>query len=193
MPTLILGLLIILLFLVTTVVLDEREKRKMLAHQQRKEATAEESAKVASMDETLHNAVRIGMRTMVGYWTEKYPIPDNGGNCFSVELEDGPSVRILNFGLENLEELMRRGLKFPLKVAVLSEGYGVVCDGRIGERWYATEFCAVCTPISMLPIPQRLKTLRQIERGEVTERLVKIHDMETVLVSFGEKIEPQFP
>lgn len=87
------------------------------------------------------------------------------GNCFSVETDDGKNYRIVNFVLENLEHLLNNGLTWPVKIRVLAGRTAVVCDGRIAERAYQTDFCEICCPAELLPTPQRLRHLRDIERG----------------------------
>jgi len=113
------------------------------------------------------NAIRIAGQTLVGSFGE---FPRKGGNCFSIENEDDKEYRILNFKIENLEELIRRGeLSWPIKCESLSEYSAVVNDGRIPDDWYMDHFCEVCTPLDLLPLPQRLKHLRDIQRGDRTE------------------------
>lgn len=145
-------------------------------------------------DETLLNGIEVGGSTLVGYLAREFPISGNGGNCFTMILENGLSLQILNFGLENLEELVRRGLTWPVKVIRISGDYGVVCDGRIGDRWYNQEPCSVCTPADLIPIPQRLKQLRRCERGVRKETPTTIRGRRTILVSeeIGNKDKPQF-
>ena len=123
--------------------------------------------------------------TLVGYSTDTFPISGRGGNCFSVATNDG-RLRILNFGYENLEELQRQGLSWPLKCIKLDEGLGVVADNRIGDRWYSATFCEACTPRNWLPTPQRLRQLREIDRGARDESRVD-------MVSFKSVLLPQFP
>lgn len=57
-------------------------------------------------------ATHITSRTMIGVNMEKFPV--KRGNCFSVKTEEGHEYRIVNFSVENLEELNHRGVKFPI-------------------------------------------------------------------------------
>lgn len=115
------------------------------------------------------NALRITSQTLVGYNSTSFPIPGKGGNCFSVDTDGADEVRIVNFGCENIRELIRQGLKFPIKCHKIAPGLAAICDGRIGERWYSDRFCEVCTPRDLLPLPQRLVHWRSIDRGEREE------------------------
>lgn len=117
---------------------------------------------------TTVDATKVLGHTMVGYYPSAFPLRGRGGNCFDFAI-DGEPVRILNFGLENLHELQRRGLTFPIKCVRLSKHHAVVCDGRIGERWYSDEFCPVCTPKQLLPLPQRIQQLCDVQAGIRTE------------------------
>jgi len=121
------------------------------------------------------NAVAITGHTLVGYNTDEYPI--KRGNCFSVETEDGKNYRILNFGLENLEHLLaEKGLTWPVKIVVLGERHAALSDERIGDRWYQSKFCSVCTPRDLIPLPQLLENDRDEARGTTTRKLVEMED-----------------
>ncbi len=124
------------------------------------------------------NAIRTTSQTLVG---SSGSFPRKFGNCFSVESEDGYSYRILNFKIENLEELTRRGeLSWPIKCEALSARSAVINVGRIPDDWYMDHFCEVCTPLDLLPLPQRLKQLRDIQRGKRIE-----HDNGMVTIKIG--------
>ena len=113
------------------------------------------------------NAIRVNGQTLVG---SSGAFPRKFGNCFGVESEDGKDYKILNFKVENLEELIRCGeLSWPIQCEALSERSAVINDGRIPDDWYQDHFCEVCTPRSLLPLPQRLKQLRDIQRGNRVE------------------------
>lgn len=96
--------------------------------------------------------------------------PFRVGNCFSVLGEDGRDYRILNFVYENLQELERHGLTWPLEIRPLSKYDAVLHDPRIPDSWYPKEFCEVCCPRELLPLPQRLEQERHILQGIREER-----------------------
>ena len=113
------------------------------------------------------NAIRENGQTLVG---SSGPFPRKFGNCFSVVDESGKSYKILNFKIENIEELVRlKELSWPIKCEALSEHSAVINDGRIPDDWYQDHFCEVCTPLDLLPLPQRLQHLRDIQRGKREE------------------------
>jgi len=114
---------------------------------------------------TLKNAVRVTSSTLVGVLPGEFPLA--GGNCFSVECDDGSGAAIVNFGLENLEELLQhRGLTWPVQIALISERIGVIHDPRIHDSWYRSQFCETCCPRELLPLPQLLQQFRAEARGE---------------------------
>lgn len=118
-----------------------------------------------------------GFRTCVGVGGEERP--SQWGNCFgvfdrSVTRDDilGSRVaeyRILNFNAENLDALRKLGLKWPIQCKFLGGHHAIIHDPRIGERWYDTRFCEVCTPRDLLPVPQRQSQERDIMRGSRRE------------------------
>lgn len=95
--------------------------------------------------------------------------PSDTGNCFSVAVNDHIEYKIVNFNLENLEELMARGLTWPIRIAAISPHHALLDDPRIGSRWYQNEWCIICTPRELLPASQRMEQLRAIERGDRVE------------------------
>lgn len=102
---------------------------------------------------TTINATRITRSTLVGVMSEDFPL--KGGNCFSVAADDGKEYRILNFRLENLEELFRRGLEWPVPI-VVDEKWAYIHDERIGERWYQDRTCTTCAPRRLWSVTQQL-------------------------------------
>jgi hypothetical protein len=109
---------------------------------------------------------QVGMVTLVGYFG---PFPRAHGNCFDAVADNGKAYRIVNFGHENLKELLRRGLKYPVKIRVLVDGKrrrAIIHDERIGDAWYSEQWCDGCCPDEFLPIQQRLVHERQEARGE---------------------------
>lgn len=113
------------------------------------------------------NAVQITEHTLVGVGDQR---PTAGrGNCFSVKSDEGKYYRIVNFGLENLEHLLEKGLKWPVKCRALGERTAIVHDGRIGERWYNDWYCTICCPQSLLPVNQRQREEREVMRGRRLE------------------------
>lgn len=116
------------------------------------------------------DAISIEGSTLVGVSTKKYPT--KYGNCFSLRTEESKSYKILNFIMENLEfALDKKIINWPIKIKVLGEAHAVIHDSRIPHNWYKETFCEICTPIELLPLPQKLKRERQIEIGslKVTE------------------------
>ena len=95
---------------------------------------------------------RIDDVTLVGYMPNSYPT--DRGNCFSLiakgdNIENYESYRIDNFNYENLKELLRLGLTFPIKIEIIESknrinGIAAICDSRIGKEWYSTKFCRSC-------------------------------------------------
>jgi len=110
--------------------------------------------------------VKMTSMTLVGFFERGFPAAH--GNCFSAALEDGTGVRILNFHYENLKELLRRGtLVWPVQVHIIRKGYAVIADPRVPNEWYQKDFCEVCAPMELLPLPQRLRFAMAVERGEI--------------------------
>lgn len=101
-------------------------------------------------------AVHITSQTLLGVPNGPYPL-ESGGNCFSVECDDGNVYRIVNFVLENLKEAVRRGVPWPIKVRPISESFAVVHDERIPDDWYRNRWCETCCPESLLPVTQQLQ------------------------------------
>jgi len=101
-------------------------------------------------------AIGIGSQTLVGR-----------GNCFSVELSDGRYVNIVNFYLEDLEEVLKT-INWPIKVSILGGKTAVINDERIADDLYRTRFCEVCCPMDLLPLPQRLRKARSIASGKTS-------------------------
>ena len=114
------------------------------------------------------NAVEVTESTLLG-----------GNNCFSVVTDQGKHYRIVNFYLDSgfiqhpgskkgLETLLKEGLTWPIKIAVLSERIACINDPRIPDSEYRDEFCEVCCPQELLPMPQRLRKARRIASGKVS-------------------------
>lgn len=110
------------------------------------------------------HAISIGSVTLVGYGGGEFPL--RRGNCFSVSLQEGGWAQILNFNYENLRHLLHEKIvDFPIKIYMLNERHGLFCDSRIPDDYYSDDLCAVCTPKELLPAPQRVKQLIQIQKG----------------------------
>lgn len=112
-------------------------------------------------------AVGVVESTCLGVSGGSFPL--SHGNCFSVRCVDGSHCKIVNFVLENLEELERRGVAWPVKVLPIGPRTALVHDARIPDDWYRDRWCEVCCPRDLLPLPQLHRHLRQIERGERVE------------------------
>lgn len=123
------------------------------------------------MNLEIKEAVATTCQTLVGYTTNTFPM--KSGNCFSVKCSDGSGHRIVNFCIENLQELLNREiLEYPIKIGVLREGIAVIHDERIPDEWYDKRFCEVCCPSDLLPVPQRLQHLRDIASGDRKETVL---------------------
>lgn len=136
------------------------------------------------------NAIRITGQTSVGTFG---PYPRQRGNCFSIEDETEEHYRIVNFVLENLEHLVKKGLTWPVKCEAIrreetGEWLAVINDARIGDRWYADHFCEICCPASLLPLPQLLKQRREEQLGN---RQTVGNRMVSVVLGSG-RAKPQF-
>jgi len=119
------------------------------------------------MIETI-DAIQVTGSTMVGIMGSKFPLPR--GNCFSVETVEGERFRIANFGLENWEEMIRRGIGFPIKIMKIDERRAIVHDERIPDNWYDNNWCEICCPRSLLPKQQLHAHDRAIKNGSREER-----------------------
>jgi hypothetical protein len=112
------------------------------------------------------NATAVTSQTLVGHFFDEEQGLYPSGNCFSMKDENGDTYKILNFGIENLDLLLEMGiLEFPVKIHPLSERHAVILDERIPNRFYWSSLCSSCTPIELLPIPQRIKHELRFKRG----------------------------
>lgn len=114
-------------------------------------------------------AFAIGDQTCVGIGPYPLQFPLQRGNCFSLWVDGGKYYRVANFYVENLEELLRRGLTWPVEVKMLGDRNLLIHDPRIGERWYSKRYCEICCLKSALPAPQLDAIERDILRGARTE------------------------
>ena len=109
-------------------------------------------------------ATKMGFRTCVGYFGTDYPW--SSGNCFDLD-----GHRILNFNYENFIELQSRTvISWPVDIMIIENGLALIHDSRILHEWYSQNFCITCCPIRLLPAPQRLKQLREIDSGVREEK-----------------------
>jgi hypothetical protein len=117
------------------------------------------------------DAVEITTTTLVGYhYKKEEQFPRPRGNCFSVEVPDHGEYRIVNFSYENIKEAVRRGVSWPIKILPIGRRVAVLHDARIPWDWYDSKWCETCCPDRLLPPPQRLLHLLEIERGVRVER-----------------------
>lgn len=108
-------------------------------------------------DNLLINATAIGIQTLAGYCSKKFPIVD-GGNCFSLKTEKG-YIKIVNFGVENLQHLLKEKIvEWPVTVLLISDKLGVILDKRVPKEYYWTEFCSICCPFEYLPTTQKIES-----------------------------------
>lgn len=111
-------------------------------------------------------AKRITVTTLVGVMPGTFPI--DSGNCFSIKASDNREYKIVNFIYENLKELIdRKYIEFPIEILKLSNHVAIINDERIPEEWYSKEFCTICCPRPLLPLPQQLAFGRQVARGDI--------------------------
>ena len=87
------------------------------------------------------NGLRITSQTLM---VADNTIPHRSGNCFSVLADNGKDYRIVNFKLENLLELLQRGLTYPIEIERIGGGAAVIKDDRIGGAWYTEHYCPIC-------------------------------------------------
>jgi hypothetical protein len=140
------------------------------------------------MNEKLIDANRVTIVTLVGYFGD---FPREYGNCFSVEASDSKQYKIVNFNHENLEEVINNGIAdFPIKISVLSNSHAVIVDGRIPNEWYSNKFCEICTPDELLPAPQRIRNLLDIQRGIRKESIWEIDGKKMKSVSYKTEMQP---
>ena len=111
------------------------------------------------------DGVSIAWQTLVG--TLETTFPKASGNCFGMDTNLGQCYSVVNFYAENLEYLLQQHMiTLPIKLLVCpGTDIAVVNDGRIPDNWYRNKFCEVCCPRELLPPTQRLKHLRDIDRG----------------------------
>lgn len=109
------------------------------------------------------DAIGIEWHTLVGINTDSYPVLF--GNCFGVVTYDNKHFSIVNFILENLEEVIRRGVNFPIKIHPIGEKHAVIHDERILDNWYRDRWCSLCCPSNLLPVQQKLEHDRQEKQG----------------------------
>lgn len=108
--------------------------------------------------------------TLIGVIGNEFPI--SRGNCFSLKCNGGKEYRIVNFYLENLEELIRRGLTFPIRLKKLVGKKALLDDERISNKWYNDTYCTVCCPDEYLLDTQKMEIDRQIRIGIREEKVL---------------------
>ncbi len=117
----------------------------------------------------IYNATKLTGMTLVWYGEGKYPMPR--GNCFSVATEEGETLRIVNFGAENWQEMLKREkIELPIKVKKIYGKTAIVFDERIPPEWYDDHWCEVCCVDEHLPISQKIQMELSLARGQ-TEKL----------------------
>lgn len=141
----------------------------------------------------IFQATSIGMQTLLGVRDQERP--SSSGNCFSVFVGDvttediinrrAEEYKIVNFNLENLKDLLRQGLTWPIQCKILDGRVAILHDPRIGERWYQIRYCEVCCPESLLPITQ----VQIHEREEMTGQREKLQNC----IKYDFSIKRQFP
>ncbi len=139
--------------------------------------------------ENLFDALNVTSCTLVGFIGDEYPM--KSGNCFSVNIGEAGTRRIINFNHENLEELIARKIvEFPIKVLPLSEGHALIADERIPDEWYSDRFCETCTPHDLLPPQQKLKYMLDKMRGDIEESSFEFNGQQIKLISVNVKSKP---
>ncbi len=94
--------------------------------------------------------------------------PHKRGNCFSVITDNGgerKEYRIVNFNFENLEALLSKGLTWPIRIMLKSPTVAIIYDTRIPYNWYQEQYCTTCCPHNLLPEPQQVQNILEMECG----------------------------
>lgn len=103
---------------------------------------------------------------------------------FPMKTDNDEHYRIVNFNHENLEELLEKQMiEFPITIGVVGGNVAVILDSRIPDEWYSQKFCTTCTPMDLLPLPQRIKQLLDIDRGIREEREIEINGEKLIMTS----------
>lgn len=113
------------------------------------------------------SAFSVVSHTLLGVFKNEYPVLS--GNCFAVEATDGQHYGIVNFNLENWEEVLRRGIELPIQIAIVHKNVAIVHDERIPHEWYSEYWCELCCPDQFLPVTQKLRHDREIRSGFRTD------------------------
>ena len=139
------------------------------------------------LEDGLKQATEGGSSTLVGYFGG---FPRKYGNCFSV-LADEKYYRILNFNQENLKHLIKTGVvSYPIQISVLRDKFAVIIDPRIPDEYYSREFCSSCTPEDLLPAPQRIHQILEVQRGNRTETLMEMDGVPFKMIGVNVKAQP---
>ena len=126
--------------------------------------------------------------------------PRQFGNCFSVRAGE-KEYNILNFKAENLEYLIKeKKLSWPIQIHILSDKCAVIHDSRIPHNFYSEEFCRICTPYDLLPLPQKLHLARRVltnedvytESGDIITHIITKPTKLKVGWTIEEKINPPY-
>jgi len=85
--------------------------------------------------------------------------------CFCVHLADGKRIRLVNMRYDLFALMIQmKEVAWPIKVTVLRDHVGLVCDPRIMAACYHGWLCENCTPADLLPITQRLHKFLEFQR-----------------------------
>jgi hypothetical protein len=77
-------------------------------------------------------------------------------------------LKIVNFGLENLEMLLDlKIISFPVQIFKLSDNIAIIHDERIPLRFYWNKYCTHCCPNHLLPLPQRAYHDLKVRTGDI--------------------------
>jgi hypothetical protein len=117
------------------------------------------------IDETKYlSAIKMGCQTLVGHLETDFP--RERGNCFDLSVDGEREYRIVNFNAENFQELLKRGLTYPIKIIQIAGHTAIIHDERIPHDWYQSRWCECCCPSELLPLTQQLKHHREELTGE---------------------------
>lgn len=126
-------------------------------------------------------AQEIHTQTLVGADTN---FPGKYGNCFSVGDDAGNTYNIVNFTVENLQELVARGtLSWPIEIEIIDGAKtAIVNDDRIPDEWYDKRFCRRCCAQELMPTSPEQHDIIAMEepirvnfsQAEVNERFEKL-------------------
>ena len=139
------------------------------------------------LEDCFKQGTEIGSITLVSYFGE---FPRKYGNCFTI-LADGEYYRILNFNYENLQHLIKTDVvSYPIQISILRDQFAVIVDPRIPDEYYRNKFCTSCTPEDLLPVPQRIHQILEVQRGNRKEIPFEMGSLKGKMIKTNVKEQP---